>query len=151
MALKRLSPRRNVERFFHDLFDESMTGGVWSRFPSLRALGEFGEATPAVDMYDNKDEIVVKAEVPGVDKKNINISLSDNILTIKGEMKKEEETKEEDYYYSERSYGSFTRVLNLPAKVNEKKIKASFKDGILEIHMPKTAESKPKDIKVEVN
>lgn len=151
MVLKRTSPRRNVERFFHDLFDESMTGGVLSRFPSLRAFGEYGDTAPAVDMYDNKDEIVVKAEVPGVDKNNINISLSDNMLTIKGEMKKEEETKEEDYYYSEREYGSFTRVLNLPAKVNEKKIKASFKDGILEIHMPKSGESKPKDIKVEIN
>jgi len=151
MALKRWMPRENMERFFHDLFDETMSGGMARRFPSLRAFAQFGESSPAVDMYDNKNEIVVKAEVPGVDKDDLNISISDNMLTIKGETKKEEETKEEDYYYSERSYGSFMRVLNLPAKVNEKKIKASFKDGVLEIHMPKAAESKPKDIKVEVS
>ena len=151
MALKRWAPRQNMERFFHDLFDESMLSGMTGRFPSLRAFTQFGESFPAVDMYDNKNEIVAKAEVPGVDKDDISISLSNNMLTIKGETKKEEETKEEDYYYSERSYGSFTRVLNLPAKVNEKKIKASFKNGILEIHMPKAAESKPKDIKIDVN
>ena len=150
MAIKRWTPRKNMERFFHDLFDESMTGGVWSRFPALRAMSEFQDTSPAVDMYDDKNEIVVKAEVPGVDKENISISLSENMLTIKGEMKKEEETKEEDYYYSERSYGSFMRTLNLPAKVNEKKIKASFKDGVLEIHMPKAPEHKAKDIKVEI-
>lgn len=151
MTLKRFTPRKNVERFLHDIFDDTVSSDMLARFPSLRAFKEFGMTSPALDMYDNKNEIVVKAEVPGVDKKNINISISDNMLTIKGEMKKEEETKEEDYYYSERTYGSFMRVLNLPAKVNDKKIKASFKDGILEIHMPKAAESKPKDIKVEVN
>lgn len=151
MALKRWMPGENMERFFHDLLDETMPGGMARRFPSLRAFARFGESSPAVDMYDNKNEIVVKAEVPGVDKDNLNISISDNMLTIKGEMKREEETREEDYYYSERSYGSFMRVLNLPAKVNEKKVKASFKDGVLEIHMPKAAESKPKDIKVEIS
>ena len=71
---------------------------------------------PAVDMFDKAEEIVVKAEVPGIDKKNIKISVSDNVLTIKGEMKKEEEVKEEDYYYSERSYGSFSRSLTLPQR-----------------------------------
>ena len=151
MAVKMRAQKQNMERFFHNLFDESIASGMWNKLPALRAFSPFEVVVPAVDMYDDKNEIVVKAEVPGVDKENINISLSDNMLTIKGEMKKEEETKEEDYYYSERSYGSFVRTLNLPAKVSDKKIKASFKDGILEIHLPKAAESKPKDIKVEIN
>ena len=105
--------------------------------------------SPAVDMYDNEKEIVIKAEVPGMDKKDINISVADSTLTIKGEMKKEEETKEEDYYYAERTYGSFSRRLELPAIVQESKIKANIKDGILEIHLPKAPESKAKKIKID--
>jgi HSP20 family protein len=113
-------------------------------------MREVEMVSPAVDMFEKADEIVVKAEVPGIDKKNIKISVSDNVLSIKGEMKKEEEVKEEDYYYSERSYGSFSRSLTLPAKVVESKISAEFKDGILEVHLPKIAESKPKEIKVDI-
>lgn len=149
MAIKRWTPK-NMEKFFHEMFEEPMPERFLRRFPSLRWMKEFEEVSPAVDMYDNKEEIVVKAEVPGIDKENIKISVSDNTLTIKGEMKKEEETKEEDYFYSERSYGSFMRSLNLPAKVVENKIKAEIKDGILEIHMPKAQEAKPKEIKVDV-
>ncbi len=149
MALKRWTPK-SMEKFFGELFEEPVPERFLRRFPSLKWMREFEEVSPAVDMFDKKDEIVVKAEVPGVDKKNIKISISENILTIKGETKKEEEVKEEDYYYSERSYGSFVRSLSLPAKVVESKVKAEFKDGILEIHMPKAAESKAKEIKVEI-
>lgn len=149
MALKRWTPK-SMEKFFGDLWEEPVPERFLRRFPSLRWMREFEEVSPAVDMYDKKDEIVVKAEVPGVEKENIKISISDNMLTIKGEMKKEEEIKEEDYYYSERSYGSFSRSLTLPAKVVENKVKAEFKDGILEIHLPKAAESKAKEIKVDV-
>lgn len=149
MALKRWTPK-SMEKFFHEMFEEPVPERFLRRFPALKWMRDYEEISPSVDMYDNKDEIVVKAEVPGIDKENIKISISDNVLTIKGEMKKEEETKEEDYYYSERSYGSFLRALNLPAKVVENKVKAEFKDGILEIHIPKAAESKPKEIKVEV-
>ena len=105
--------------------------------------------SPAVDMYDNEKEIVVKAEVPGIDKDDINITVTDNTLIIKGETKKDEETKEEDYYYAERTFGSFSRRLELPEKVQESKIKANFKDGILEVHLPKAPEAKAKKIKVE--
>lgn len=106
---------------------------------------------PSVDMYDKEDEIVVKAEIPGVDKKDVNISLTDNTLTIKGESKKEKEVKEEDYYYSERSHGTFARMLSLPEKVVAEKVTAEFKDGVLEVHLPKSPEAKPKEIKVKVN
>jgi HSP20 family protein len=123
---------------------------MWRRLPGWRRVRELEGISPAVDMYDKKDEIVVKAEVPGVEKENINISLTEDKLTIKGEIKKEEEVKEEDYYYSERSYGSFVRTLTLPAKVQEDKVKASFSNGILEIHLPKAEESKPKEIKIGV-
>jgi HSP20 family protein len=150
MALKRWEPARGMEKFFEDVFEESFPSRFIKRFPRFKWMTEVETVWPAVDMYDKADEIVVKAEVPGIDKKNIKISVSGNTLTIKGEMKKEEEVKEEDYYFSERSYGSFSRSLTLPAKVVESKISAEFKDGILEVCLPKAAESKPKEIKVEV-
>lgn len=149
MAIKRWTPK-SMEKFFHEMFEEPMPEKFLRRFPALRWMKEFEEVSPAVDMFEKKNEIVVKAEVPGIDKENIKISVSDNTLTIKGEMKKEEEVKEEDYYYSERSFGSFMRSLSLPAKVVENKIKAEIKDGILEVHMPKAQEAKQKEIKVEV-
>jgi HSP20 family protein len=106
--------------------------------------------TPAVDLYDEKDDIVVKAELPGMEKDNIEVNLSGNRLTIKGEKKQEEEVKREGYYRSERSYGSFLRSLELPTEVQTDKVKAAFKKGILEIRLPKTEEAKKKETKVQV-
>lgn len=150
MAIKRWEPTKSMEKFFEDMFEENLPSRFLRRFPRFKWMREVEMVSPAVDMFEKADEIVVKAEVPGIDKKNIKISVSDNVLSIKGEMKKEEEVKEEDYYYSERSYGSFSRSLTLPAKVVESKISAEFKDGILEVHLPKIAESKPKEIKVDI-
>ena len=106
--------------------------------------------TPAVDLYEEKDDIVVKAELPGMEKDNIEVNLSDNRLTIKGEKKKEEEVQKEGYYRSERSYGSFVRTLELPSEVQTEKVKAAFKNGVLEIRLPKTEEAKKKETKVKV-
>ena len=105
---------------------------------------------PIVDVFEEKDEIVVKAELPGMEKENIELNLSDHTLTIKGEKKKEEEVKEENYYRSERSYGGFLRTLELPKDVHADKVKASFKNGILEVRMPKTEAAKAKEVKVKV-
>ena len=150
MALKRWEPTRSMEKFFEDMFEEGFPSRFLRRFPRMKVLTEFQTVSPTVDMFDKDNEIVVKAEVPGIDKENIKISVSGSVLTIKGEMKKEEEVKEEDYYYAERSYGSFSRSLTLPCKVEEGKIKAEYKDGILELHLPKEAKSQPKEIKVDV-
>ncbi|HVO95403.1 MAG TPA: Hsp20/alpha crystallin family protein [Terriglobales bacterium] len=105
---------------------------------------------PALDMFEEKDDIVVKAEIPGMDKDNIEVNLTDHTLTIKGEKKKEEEIKEENYYRTERSYGAFIRSVELPREVHADKVKATFKNGVLEIRMPKTEEAKAKEIKVKV-
>lgn len=148
MSLEKWAPKKDLERFFESIFEEPMSLSNLKRFPSLKKMHDFMSISPAVDMYDNDNEIVVKAEVPGMDKKDIKISVSNSTLTIKGEMKKEEETKEEDYYYAERSYGSFNRRLELPAKVEESKINANIKDGLLEIHLPKAPEAKAKEIKI---
>lgn len=150
MAIKRWEPTKSMEKFFEDIFEENLPSRFMRKFPRFKWMTEVETVWPAVDMFEKAEEIVVKAEVPGIDKKNIKISVSENMLTIKGEMKKEEEVKEEDYYYSERSYGSFSRSLRLPAKVLEGKISAEFKDGIIEVHLPKAAESKPKEIKVDI-
>ena len=150
MALMKWAPQKEIERWFDEFLEEPFFPRMWRKFPRWRRLKELEEISPSVDMLDKKDEIVVKADIPGVDKENINISLTDNTITIKGEMKKEEEVKEEDYYYAERSYGSFSRTLNLPTKVQPDKVKASFKNGILEVHLPKAEEAKPKEVKIEV-
>ena len=149
MALQKLTPK-NIEKMFEDMFEESFIPSNWMRLPRFKRLKDLEDFNPSVDMYDKKDEIVVKAEVPGMKKEDVKVSVTDDVLTIKGEMKKQEEVKKEDYYCSERSFGSFSRVLNLPAKVKADKIKAKFENGLLEIHMPKADGSKPKEVKISL-
>jgi len=94
---------------------------------------------------------VVKAELPGMKKEDIEVNLSGETLTIKGEKKQEEEVKEDNYYRRERTYGAFSRAIDLPCEVKSAEIKASFKDGVLEIRMPKTEEAKKKSIAVKID
>lgn len=112
---------------------------------------EMDMKAPRVDLFEEKDEIVVKAELPGIEKDDVEVKLTDHTLIIKGEKKKAEEVKEQNYYRSERSYGSFLRTLDLPKEVRPDKVKAAFKNGILEVRMPKTDEAKAKEVKVQVD
>ena len=105
---------------------------------------------PVVDVKETKTDVVVKVELPEVNAKDVDITVDGNVLTIKGERKSEEEKKDENYYYSERSYGSFVRSLTLPKEVDESKTKASYKEGVLTINLPKRREEKAKQIKVDV-
>jgi HSP20 family protein len=105
---------------------------------------------PALDVYEENEEIVVKGELPGLSKDNIQVDLTGNRLTIKGEKKKHEEVKSENYYRSERSFGSFARTVELPVDVKVDAAKASFKDGILEVRLPKSEEAKKKQVKLPV-
>lgn len=138
--------RRDMERLFDEFFEPTRRRRRWWPKPS-----EVGVVVPNIDMYDRKSEIVVKAELPGVEKEDIDLTITKDSLTIKGEAKKEEEIKEENYYACERSYGSFTRTIALPTEVDSEKAKATFKNGVLEIVLPKKEEAKPKEIKVEVS
>lgn len=141
--------QREMERMFDDFL-----GRRWEPFRVARWLPSgVGVSPPSVelDVYEEKDEIVAKAEVPGLEKDDIEVSIADSTLTIKGEKKKEEEVKEENYYHLERSYGSFVRSVELPKEVQTDKVKATFKNGVLEIRMPKTEEAKKKEIKVKVD
>lgn len=117
--------------------------------PSLvEAFGE--EWSPTLDVSETDNSIIVKAELPGLEAKDIDVSLSGDVLTIKGEKRKEEEEKGEQYHYSERYYGSFQRSFRLPTTIQSDKIEAGFEKGVLKIILPKTEEAKKKEIKIEV-
>jgi HSP20 family protein len=146
MELIRWNPMRDMFSFRHQmnhLFDDvfgSVVRGdsglsMWNRYPT-------------VDIYDNDENIIIKAELPGIDKKDIVIDVKDGVLTLKGERSFDNEVKEEKYYCRERTFGKFERVFRIPADVDPEKIRADYKDGILKIDIPKPEEQQPKQITV---
>jgi len=106
---------------------------------------------PAVDIFEKDDEINLKAELPGLSKDDISISIEKNTLTISGERKKESEVSDEDFHRIERSYGRFLRAFSLPATVDSSNVNATFKDGILSVCLSKKEEAKPKSIEIKAN
>ena len=104
--------------------------------------------TPAVDIYETENELVLAAEVPGVEEKDVEISVEDNTLSIRGERKFQKETKEENYHRIERSYGSFYRSFTLPTYIDQERIHAEHESGVLKVHMPKKPEVKPRKVKI---
>jgi len=132
--------RREMDRLW-DSFLEGRPG---------RKVEEVGEWLPTLDVSETKNELVVRAEIPGIDAKDIDISLTNDLLTIKGEKKQEKEEKEENYHLIERSYGSFARAIRLPKEVQSDKISASYRNGILKVTLPKSKEAKKKEIKIKV-
>lgn len=133
---------REIQKAVNKLFDDS----IFKRKSSKRDLG-FWE--PVVDIVETKDSYKVVAEMPGIPKEDIDISVSGDVLTIKGEKKQEKEEKEANFYRRERVYGLYQRQLVLPQDVEPDKIKANYKDGVLEVIIPKGETAKPKKIKVE--
>ena len=105
---------------------------------------------PAVDVYEDEHNVALKIEVPGIDEKDIDVRIENNTLTVHGDRKIEKEEKEENYRRVERQYGSFTRTFNLPPTVDAEKVQADYDKGVLKITLPKKAEAKPKQIKVNV-
>jgi HSP20 family protein len=105
---------------------------------------------PAVDVYEDEHQVTLKIEVPGVDEKDIDVQIENNVLTVHGERKFEKEEKEENFRRVERQYGSFTRTFTLPTTVDAENVQASYDKGVLKIALPKKAEAKPKQIKVNV-
>ncbi len=138
-------PFKELERIRKEM-DE-----LWESFFERRPFrGELSEWLPSVDFSETKTSYVVKAELPGIDPKNVDISLSENVLTIKGEKKQEKEEEGENYHFVERSYGSFVRSIRLPGEVQSDKISATYKNGVLKVVLPKTEEAKKKEIKIKV-
>ena len=148
MALIRWDPFREMSSL------QERMNRLMSDFRTRSPFGEEemaqGAWIPAVDIYETKESIVLNVELPGVTKEDIALEVKDSTLTIKGEKKFEENVKEENFHRMERSYGSFTRAFTLPSTVQQDKVKAKFRDGILEIMLPKAEEAKPKQIKVDV-
>jgi HSP20 family protein len=105
---------------------------------------------PPVDVYEDEHSITLKIEVPGIDEKDIDVRIENNVLTVHGERKFEKEEKEENFRRVERQYGSFTRTFTLPNTVDSEKVSANYEKGILKVALPKKAEAKPKQIKVNV-
>ena len=147
MAIVRWEPFRDLmttQREFDRLFREAFSP----------VSGE-GEATrtwaPPVDIYENGDNLVLKAELPGINPDDVEIRVEDNTLYLKGDRKFEKEVKEQNYHRVERTYGTFTRTFSLPNSVDSDKVAANYKDGVLTLTMPKKEEAKPKTIKVSVS
>ncbi len=130
--------RERMNKLFEDLVtqkgeDKDIASSAWS---------------PAVDIYETDSELVLTAEIPGIEEKDIEINIEDSTLTIRGERRFEKETKEENYHRIERSYGSFFRSFTLPSYVDHEKIEAEHENGILKIRMPKKAELKPRKVRI---
>ena len=125
---------------------------LWNRFLGETAFAKtFAEEWfPSVDVSETKDRLIVKAELPGLEAKDVSVSISEDVLTIKGEKKREEEEKDQNRYCAERYYGSFQRSFRLPVNVQSAKIEATFDKGILKVTLPKTKEAKKKEIEVKV-
>ena len=139
-----LSPWRgiwNMQHHMNRMFDEYFDGDEDATVIRWR---------PAADIAETDNEFTVTAELPGMTRDDIELTIKDNILTLKGEKKIQSEKKEGDLYLSERCFGSFQRSFNLSNRVDAGKVKAEFKDGILTIHMPKVEEAKPKAVEIAV-
>jgi len=133
---------------FDRMFDDFFGGRRWLRpFGWQRPFAEL-PAAPSVDVIDRDDEVVVRAEVPGYKKEDIEVSVSNSSLTIKGETKTEEKEEKGDYYRCEISHGAFSRTIALPAEVDDAKAKASMKDGVLELTLPKVEKSRRHSITI---
>jgi len=152
MAIERFRERRPV--YWRPLFGlrglQDEMNRMFSDFFGEASETAMSQLTPALDVVDGKDEVMVHVELPGIAKEDVEISLKDDLLTIRGEKKEKKEEKDENRYYVERTYGGFSRTINLPARVKADKVKASYKDGVLEIKMPKAEEDKVREVQVEV-
>lgn len=145
MSMARWDPFRDLEALRENvnrLFQESMT--------PRRDISMAQAWTPAVDVVEDEEKIIVKAELPGLKREDIDIELTGDTLTIKGERKFENEERKENYVRVERSYGEFRRVFTIGVPVKAGEVKANYKDGILEVQIPKAEEIKPKKVEVAV-
>ncbi len=146
-----LTPFEEVEKWFEEAwrrpFSMMRPSLLWPR----AEMEEFETALPFCDIYEEGKDIVLKADLPGMKKDDIKIDLSENVLTISGEKKKEEKVEKGDYYRYERRHGTFFRRFELPFEIDPEKIKAHFEDGVLEVRLPKSAELETKTKKIAIS
>ena len=151
MVIERRNPQKNLAaremneagEYFEDVFGRHLLPETWRKNSAEDSVW-----APSIEVIENKDDFMVKVELPGVKQEDMNISISGNILSIEGEKKTESEVKKKGYYYAEISYGNFLRSIVIPSTVDVSKIEAMSDMGVLEITLPKTPEVKPKKITV---
>ncbi len=148
---RELSPYEDMERWFDDFFSRRWMHPFrhgWLDWPEME-IPAFKMRSPKVDLIDREDEIVIRAELPGVNKDDLDVSMTENNVTIRAVTKHEAKEEKGQYYRREMSRGEFQRTLALPGNVDTDKAKATFKDGIMELKLPKIETAKRKTIKVE--
>jgi HSP20 family protein len=133
-----LGTLNEMERMFEEAVHRPFFGFNWRPFHALQGAGSYSDFSPAVDIFDEGNHIVVKSELPGMTKNDINIEVMGNTLCISGEKKSELKVDQTGYFRAERSFGQFRRNLTLPEGIDYRKVKANFKDGILEVRIPKS-------------
>ena len=141
-------PFYSLQRQMNSLFDDFFTG--FDVAPRGLASGKFGSFMPSLDVKESDKEFTIRAELPGVEEKDIEVTVTSEAVTIKGEKKEEKEDKGKNYYYMERSYGSFNRVIPLSTETEANKAEASFKNGVLNVTIPKSPSAKNKGTKVPI-
>jgi HSP20 family protein len=146
--LKTITPFEEMDRLFDSFLSRNWLSPFNYSWPRKQMFqSSLNTKIPTVDVIDRDNEIVVKCEIPGVDKKDLEVTMTDNSITIKGNTRKEEKEEKGDYYYREISSGSFSRTVSLPCDVNSSDTKSSFKDGVLELTVPKAKAVKRHTIK----
>ena len=148
---KYLAPFEEMERWFEDLFSSPISLLSRRAWPESRELAEFETLSPRVDIFEEGKEVVLKADMPGIEKKDIDITVADNMLTISGKKMNEDTFEKGSYVSCERTHGSFFRRFELPSDIDADKIKAHMDNGVLELRLPKTEESKSKSKKITVS
>jgi len=141
-----------LHREMNRLFDEAFRGFCMPEGGSgTGALAAVGVATPRIDVSESDQQLMVRAELPGVDQNDVEITLNDDVLTIRGEKKAEQEDKQENYHVMERSYGSFARSIRLPFTADPDQVQATFKDGVLTVTLPKPAETQQRERRIQIS
>jgi HSP20 family protein len=147
MAIVRWRPFRDVvsiqdemNQLFENLFGHTSVRAGWTN----------GVWNPSVDVSEDEDSVILRAEIPGMTKEDVKISIQDGVLTLRGEKKQEKEENDRNYHRIERNYGAFCRSFQLPTSVKSEKVKATYKDGVLSITLPKAEEVKPKEIPISI-
>jgi HSP20 family protein len=145
-----LTPFEEMDRLFEGFFPRGWMRPFHMAWPTWGEMGASLDArVPKVDVIDREGEVVVRAEVPGVEKDDLDVSVSDNAVTIKGKTKREEKEEKGDYYHCEISSAAFARTVPLPSNVDSEKVTARFKDGVLELTMPKVEKAKRRSVKID--
>lgn len=144
-SVQHWEPFREIQSEMNRLFD-----GFFGRPTAITARIDGRAWMPVVDMYETKDDLILNFELPGVREKDVSLSIMGDLLTVKGERSFNQESKEDHAHHVERAYGKFERSVQLPMPVKADGVKATYRDGVLEVKLPKAEESKPKEIKIDI-